>query len=352
MKIEGTILKDVVILRLLLIVLLVLYHSFCIFNGAWQVPNDYPQIPAYYWTAQMAYSFMLETFVFISGYLYGDQVLKKGTSIICIKGTILRKGKRLLLPCIFFGTIYYLMFYELNKPLYKIVYTILNGAGHLWFLPMLFWCFAGIYIIEKANVPYKTTFSIIIVAACLCSFLPLPFRMGSSMYYFLFFYLGYCINRHRWDISRFFTRNTAILLSSLWLISLISFDIINKSWGGEEANTENYETFSLMFNLLWKRFAMLCYASFGTAMIFCWVNCLWRKNALHVTPSILKLSSLCFGVYIYQQFILKILYYQLDGLNKISPSVLPWMAFFVTLFFSLFLSHCTLKTRFGKFLIG
>ena len=33
-------LEDVVVLRLSLIVLLVLYHSFCIFSGAWEVPTD------------------------------------------------------------------------------------------------------------------------------------------------------------------------------------------------------------------------------------------------------------------------------------------------------------------------
>ena len=38
-------LEDVVVLRLSLIVLLVLYHSFCIFSGAWEVPKDYPLIP-------------------------------------------------------------------------------------------------------------------------------------------------------------------------------------------------------------------------------------------------------------------------------------------------------------------
>lgn len=51
-------LNDVVILRLLLIVLLVVYHSFCIFSGAWEVPDNYPQIPAYGWIAKASYSKM------------------------------------------------------------------------------------------------------------------------------------------------------------------------------------------------------------------------------------------------------------------------------------------------------
>ena len=60
-------LEDVVVLRLSLIVLLVLYHSFCIFSGAWEVPKDYPLIPIYWWIAKTSYSFMLETFVLFQG---------------------------------------------------------------------------------------------------------------------------------------------------------------------------------------------------------------------------------------------------------------------------------------------
>ncbi len=43
---EKKILEDVVFMRVVLIVLLVLYHSFAIFNGAWEKPSGYPDIPA------------------------------------------------------------------------------------------------------------------------------------------------------------------------------------------------------------------------------------------------------------------------------------------------------------------
>lgn len=68
---EKKILEDVVFMRVVLIVLLVLYHSFAIFNGAWEKLADYPDIPAYWWIATSSYAFMLEAFVFISGYVFG-----------------------------------------------------------------------------------------------------------------------------------------------------------------------------------------------------------------------------------------------------------------------------------------
>ena len=59
-------LEDVVVLRLSLIVLLVLYHSFCIFSGAWEVPKDYPLIPIYWWIAKTSYSLTHKTKYFFT----------------------------------------------------------------------------------------------------------------------------------------------------------------------------------------------------------------------------------------------------------------------------------------------
>lgn len=97
---------------------------------------------------------------------------------------------------------------------------------------------------------------------------------------------------------------------------------------------------------------MLSYSFSGMAMSFCGINWLLKRKYIHVTPLMINLSTLCFGVYIYQQFILKIIYYQLDGLTLVTPWLLPWTGLLITLILSLLLSHYTLKTRLGKFLIG
>lgn len=187
---EKKILEDVVFMRVVLIVLLVLYHSFAIFNGAREKLADYPDIPAYWWIATSSYAFMLEAFVFISGYVFGHQVKNKGDDILSFNYLIVRKAKRLLLPGLFFSMIYYALFYDIHRPMTEIAYSILNGCGHLWFLPMLFWCFVGIYVIEKLRMRGKWLFAVIVLCS-ICSFLPLPLRMNNALYYFLFFYIGY-----------------------------------------------------------------------------------------------------------------------------------------------------------------
>ena len=62
-------LYEVVPIRLFLIVMLVFYHAFAIFTGAWKPIAGYPEIPGYTLLGNLSYACLLETFVFISGYV-------------------------------------------------------------------------------------------------------------------------------------------------------------------------------------------------------------------------------------------------------------------------------------------
>lgn len=223
---ERKILEDVVVIRLVLILLLVLYHAFAIFNGAWDLPGV-PDMPAYWWVASFSYAFMLEAFVFISGYILGYQVSVKGSEIFSFNNLIKRKIKRLLLPGIFFSGIYYVLFYDLNKPTGQILYSILNGCGHLWFLPMLFWCFVAIYVISKLHLKQTFVFTVILICS-LCSFLPLPFRLTSAMYYFLFFYLGFWCRINHANISKYFDLKRVMVFVCLFFGLFIPLIHVNK----------------------------------------------------------------------------------------------------------------------------
>lgn len=123
-----------------LIVLLVLYHAFTIFNRAWEKSMDYPDVPAYWWIATSSHAFMLEAFVSMSGYVFGYQVKIKGHEMLSFNNLIIHKAKRLLFPGLLFSVVYYILYYDLQKTIGEIAYTVANGCGYLWFLPMLFWC--------------------------------------------------------------------------------------------------------------------------------------------------------------------------------------------------------------------
>lgn len=173
--------------------------------------------------------------------------------------------------------------------------------------------------------------------------------MSNSMYYSLFFYIGYCIKRYSWGVRRFFTKRSFVSFGILYLISFVIFNVINNYL---VVKLLNVNIFNKLFHVLYMKFFTLCYSLFGMLMIFSGINWLFKESRIKLNGIMIKLSGLCFGVYICQQFILKIIYYQMGGLNKIDPVFLPWIGFVITLALSLFISHYILKTRLGRFLIG
>lgn len=82
---NNNILYEVIYVRLFLIIALVFYHAFAVFSGAWAPIADYPNIPVYSIIDKLSYACLLETFVFISGYILGYQVSKKGDEYIQTK---------------------------------------------------------------------------------------------------------------------------------------------------------------------------------------------------------------------------------------------------------------------------
>ena len=170
---------DVVAIRLSLIFLLVVLHALCIFTGAWDSPYT-PAInmPIYDWLGNLIHLSQLEALVFISGLLFGYYALKKPNAL-SFHSCVVKKAKRILLPCLLFGIIYYVMFYDLQASWYNIIWKLLNGCGHLWFLPMIFWCFVLVYFIEIPPPPGRPKTALLCIsqlAEPLSRLHPTPFK--------------------------------------------------------------------------------------------------------------------------------------------------------------------------------
>lgn len=306
---KRAILYDVVVIRLILIVLLVQYHSFAIYNGAWSMPEGIHEVHSYWWLASFAYSFMLEAFVFISGYVWGFQVRTKYDGIVDFNRTVVKKAKRLLIPSLIFSLIYLICFNRNDSmTLGGQIYYVLNGAGHMWFLPMLFWCFVA------------------------------------------FFYCGYCIQRNDIKITALLTRRNIAISALLYLVFFVSSKLLfnNDSIVAFSEESVMHKAIFLMSH----RIAVLVYSGLGLAFIYILINYLLKKNMVNVRPVMIKFSAYCFGVYIFQQFILKYIVYNGALISLLGSYWLPWVAFVITLLLSVGLSWGMLKTRVGRFLIG
>lgn len=67
-------LEEINVMRPIVIFLLVLVHTFTIYDGGWSLPEGIESVRAYFWIQKFSFAFMLETFVFISGYILGYQI--------------------------------------------------------------------------------------------------------------------------------------------------------------------------------------------------------------------------------------------------------------------------------------
>lgn len=202
-------LNDVMVLRPLAIILLVLYHAFIPYIHGWSLqPEGFQDIDAYWWIAKFSYSLMLELFVFISGYVFALSLARNSG----FRQILFNKIKRLYIPCIIFSIIYILMFYDFYAfSLWKYLTILLSGAGHLWFLPMLFWTIIIAYLVDKIKCPLY----IRILICCsfpIISILPIPFHINSALYYVPFFYLGIVFKRMNMSASKYISLRNSILI--------------------------------------------------------------------------------------------------------------------------------------------
>ena len=341
-------LPDVVVIRNILIVLLVFYHAFAIYSGAWKPIKGFPEIKAYWWLDKLSFAFMLELFVFVSGYVFGFQVRIKGESKLQAKELFWGKFKRLMIPCMVFSFLYILLLGDITQPIQKTLYGLVNGVGHMWFLPMLFWCFVGVWIIEKIHLKPKWVIPLLILAS-LVSFLPLPLRMRTAMYYMVFFYVGYIIQRNDISVDWLYTKRSVIITTLSFIVLFSSLTLLKERIGVAQTGRANQRITSVVVFSV-QHALRLVYASVGIVMTLSWVGCYLKR---HVAPQWMEqVGALSFGVYLFQQFILKGLYDHTTLPSFLGCYWLPWVGFVVALLGSLLMAYLLRATKFGRFLIG
>ena len=210
-------LDEVTWMRTILAILIVFMHAFTCYNHSWDEPVGFVEIPLYKWICRSSFAFTLESFVFISGYLYAFQRItlkREGGG----KNLVVSKLKRLIIPSLIFSALYFPLFYE-YKGIPDLVYNLINGCGHMWFLPMLFWCFLGGWLIEKVKIDDKWKL-LFLVALNLFSLIPLPFRLTNASIFLLYFYGGYVVYKNKEFIDKIITRKSLIIG---WLVFVLLF---------------------------------------------------------------------------------------------------------------------------------
>ena len=187
------------ILRIAATVFVVLFHSLGYYTQAW--PFDGIKINAYSSFDIVLNQITMPTFFFLSGYILGYKVRKGQYSdkLSFFKN----KTLRLLVPYLFWSIIQHLLFLNQVDPAFSLngnlLYSLLHGYLHLWFLLVLFFYFCFFYLLSNIWCKLgKTTSSIILLALTIIASYAKPdtslLCINGFVHYIPFFYCGILIS--------------------------------------------------------------------------------------------------------------------------------------------------------------
>lgn len=256
----------------------------------------------------------------------------------------LNKLKRLIFPSIIFSTLYFVIFFE-YKGIGDFLYSIINGCGHMWFLPMLFWCFLGGWVLERIelNDGWKLA---ILVCLHLFAVISLPFQLHAAAKFMVYFYGGLVLYKHSETIK---SALTPMRLFMGWVIFAVVFAVLRPLIDAL-AIPDGASMFQKLVIILARNASQLVYA--GVGVIVFYSTAVYYTLHHQINSFTVKLASCCFGIYLFQQFVLKIIYYKTAFPSLVGPYWLPWCGFVIAGIVSYTLSILMLRTKVGKYLIG
>ncbi len=331
-------LPEIDIMRCLVVIMLVLYHAFAPYAFGWDaLPNHDSDNVFYYWIGKVAYSGMLEAFVMIAGYIFAFGLRKKQDH----RTIIIKKIKRLYVPAIKWGLVIILIFNYNHGRLCNTIIMLLNGIGHLWFLPMLFWCFVfELYLGQKISNKY------LLIFAYLCT-LPYPAIpvIKISLYYCFFFHLGVLFFNNRQKVQKWLTANRFILVLMVYAILFVVSTMVIARWLQVDDTTPIVKKtvvihIRTMLRLCYSILAVIIYYYIGYHLQV-------KRSACNIIHSIAIYS---FGIYIFQEILLRLIYYRSDVLLRFPDYMVPWLGFLLVFVCSYCLSYLLNRCRVTKFL--
>ena len=262
MKNEEVMLRELEYLKIIGILLVVIGHCVSIYTGGWIIISPVSS-PIYGLIASYVYTFHVPMLVFVSGAIYYYCRINKG-KYNNLKGLIINKFKRLIIPFLFIGILYsipikYIIGMVDGNIINNIKSFILGlNTGHLWYLLMLFNIFIIFYLYEKfiLNKKYSIILNLILFSILYMSsgFFTNIFQINRSIQYSIFFYLGYEFFRSKDKLSlkleKLKARNILIIMPILVVISLLLILVSKMNLSNMMAN--------ILFSLINVVIAMVC----------------------------------------------------------------------------------------------
>jgi len=320
---NSKLLYEITIIRPLIIFLLVVYHCLCIFTGGWTVPAGVESNTVYWWLGKFISGFRIECIAFVGGYVMAYQFIERGKDQKFLP-FVWKKIKRLLFPCVLFGLAYWMLFRYNGTWSWKTMgYRLIGGIGHLWFLPMLFWCFLLMWAVARWLKPERRPWlaGALFVILAVVSMIPNPklhFGMSQVNHFLFYFFAGYVLWCYAPRILpklnlRFVAGILVVLYVGLLLLRL------------KVAIPAHWPVWCIRL-MRWGTVCCGIGALYGIVKDF-----LQRKPDYAPKPWLMWSNSVCYGVYVFHMFFLQWLYFSSALPLLVNSWLLPWVAFVVTM---------------------
>lgn len=333
-------LYEISFMRPILLTLLVSYHAFAPWCGTWGMLEGCSSFEPYRWIALLSRAFRLECFVFISGYIFTFQLLEKH-KFPDFRSLLSSKFVRLIIPCWVFSLLYFVCFKKYTS-FVNLFLTIINGGGHLWYLPCLFICFFVQWWLLNKTKMNNTTIIIILSILVFFSFVPIPFSLSRPLYYMLFFYGGGLFYQKKDVIASRSTLTRTLLSWMVFLVLLVTFNLFfDMTKEFVSLNQIERGLLNGLDNILKAILAWVgIYSFYTTATIWC------RNH--QVSDWALEIGVCGYGVYVFHQFVLVWLYDHTSMPTKVGTYWTPWLGFIIATIVSLVLTFLIRKTKIGR----
>lgn len=335
-------LYDITLLRILAIFLVVMFHSIHMLTDGTHLPDSTEIYTSKYGIVNgFINSFNMPLFIFVSGFLYSFLENEKG-KYKSFKGLLRNKAKRLLLPFFIFMAFMMVTLRDFHwEPWFSWSYC------HLWFLPMLFWCF--IFTKLQSFVPCNNSIywisGILILSGWMTFYnFDFPNILGVSSFirWYFWFYFGYQISKVRNIILTVIFKYPIITIT--FLLSIFSSGIILKLNYPGIASDVFYGSISILSMIF---------------LLYAWANLFLLKIKSDKFFRYLKFfSKLSFGVYLLHYYIQPMLIgttltgiFGLGDIAKNHPVIFPIVYVLISLWMSLLITWLLIKTRFGRFVL-
>lgn len=323
-------------IRIISVVFVVLSHAFAPY-GAWDwIKSDKSSFFSISNAIIEPFVSMMPLLTFLSGFLFFT-IQNKYPSF---KYLFKKKFERLIVPMVFFGIVYYLLFE--NMPILNLhtINTILSGYIILWYCNMLFLCFLVAYPITKYIKSNYLKLTILLVSFILIYInFPAILGLGSLHRLFFYFYSGFLfseiVSKYEYDVTYF--NKPIVFFGVLFIISYLLYE---------------YNTLTDLNNKLIK-------VLFGNTLRISFISftvLLFRRfeSQLKYSSFVKFLDQNSFGCYIFHYPVIYFLYKNIFFNSSLLSHYwyFPIVSFVTATIVAYFVTYYFRKTKIGLYFLG